>query len=123
MPRRYQTRIWQLQIPDDWKVQASRDQEFVTLYCPEGVGRLTILSLNEELYGGAKGGRSYRGGQIREPSDSVYGTSYSRAWTFFFGGCKVIVRYSCAASNKQLEREHIDAVVRSISERTDESNY
>jgi hypothetical protein len=119
MPRRYQTKIWQLQIPDAWKVRDGGGQELVTFFRPDGVGMLTVLTADEQqpAIGGV---RMFSAPLPDAARESEYGTSHSRTWTLLCRGRKVYVRYTCAALNAESERSDIDEIVQSISESDDD---
>jgi hypothetical protein len=119
MTRRYQTRFWQLQIPDTWKVGDGAGQELVTFFRPDGVGMLTVLTTEEQQPANVGSERIFRGLLPDAARESEYGTSFSRTWTLFCRGRKVYVRYTCAAHNSQSERSEIDEIVQSISESDD----
>jgi hypothetical protein len=120
MPRHYQTKVWQLQIPDAWTVKDGGGQELVTLYRPDGVGMLTVLTADEQQPATVRGGGTFRSPSPDEARESKHGTRYTRTWTLLCRGRKVYVRYSCAAHNAELERSDIDAIVQSISESDDD---
>ena len=50
MPRFYETKVWRLRIPDEWSVKGSSD-ECVTLFRADGVGTLTVITLEEKSPG------------------------------------------------------------------------
>ena len=119
MTRLYQTKVWQLQIPDAWSVRDGGGHELVTFFRPDGVGMLTVLTTDEQPPTGT------RDGTIRSlfPDDSrgsTLGARHWRAWTLSCRGRKVFVRYSCAAHNAELERAEVDEIVQSISERDED---
>jgi hypothetical protein len=116
MRRQYRTKIWQLQLPDEWKVEAAGGQEFVTFFRPDGVGMLTILTTDDSKPATAEGDKIVREPLPDEGRESNYGTSYSRTWMLRCRGRKLLVRYSCAAKNVDSERGEVDQIVRSIAE-------
>jgi hypothetical protein len=116
MPRRYQTRIWQLKIPDAWQVRDGCGQKVVTFFRPEGVGMLTILTVDEEQVAARGGDRMFRSTLPGAARESKFGASLSRRWTISCRGRKVYVVYHCAAKNADLERSEVDEIVQSISE-------
>lgn len=91
----------------------------VTLFRPDGVGMLTLLTVEEQQ-------PAARGGDRTSPSplpvtarEFRYGTNFTRRWTLLCRGRKVYVHYSCAASFADLERSEVDQIVQSISENDD----
>jgi hypothetical protein len=120
MPRRYQTKIWRLQLPDAWSVRDGGSQELVIIFRPDGVGMLTVLTADEQQPATIGSDGMFRAPLPDEARESEYGTSYSRTWTLLCRGRKVYVRYTCAAHNAQSERSEIDEIVQSISESDDD---
>jgi hypothetical protein len=116
MPRHYQTKIWQLQIPDAWQVRDGGGQELVTFFRPDGVGMLTVLTADEQQPATIGSDRTFRSPLPDAARESHYGTSYSRTWTLSCRGRKVYVRYTCAAASAESERSQVDEIVQSISE-------
>jgi hypothetical protein len=115
MPRRYQTKVWQLQMPDGWNVSDGGGHEFVTFFRPDGVGLLTVLTVEQQpalLRSDTMFGRPLPDAAIEQKS----GVSHRRTWTFSCRGHKVYVRYSCAAQNAESERSEVDKIVQSIKE-------
>jgi len=118
MPRQYRTKAWQLELPDEWKVSGCGD-EFVTFFRPDGVGTLTVLTTDDDQV-------TLEGIEIvREPlpdhgRESEHGTNYSRTWMLRCRGRMLLVRYACAARNKDSERGEVDKIVRTISEPHDD---
>ena len=60
MPRFYQTKTWRVQIPDAWRVDDKCGEELVTLFRPDGVGMLRVLTV-EEQSAVATRGEDFRG--------------------------------------------------------------
>ena len=118
MGQHYQTKIWQLQLPDAWKANPCGD-EFVTFYRPDGVGTLTILTTDNSELATAEGDRIVHEPFPPEGREAEYGTSYSRTWTRRCRERKLLIRYSCAAKNSSAERREVDEIVQSISESDD----
>ena len=119
MPRHYQTKIWQLQIPDAWQVRDGGGQELVTFFRPDGVGILTVLTADEQQLATIGGDRAVHSPLPAAARESHYGTSFSRTWTLSFRGRRVYVRYTCAATNADVERSQVDEIVQTISESDD----
>ena len=46
MPRMHQTKTWEMRVPDGWRVEGSN--ELVTLFKPDGVGMLTVLTVEQK---------------------------------------------------------------------------
>ena len=119
MRRQYQTKTWQLELPEEWKVSDTAGHEFVTLFRSDGVGMLTILTTDDSELASAEGDRIIHEPLPDDGRESTYGTSYSRTWLLRCRDRKLLVRYSCAAKNAEAERGEVDEIVRSISESGD----
>src|SRR6185436_18004208 len=104
MPRRYQTKIWQLQIPDTWEVKDDCGHEAVTFLRPDGVGTLMTLTPDEQQPAATGDDRIFPSLLPEAAKESMYGASLSRTWTLSCRGRKVCVRYTCAAHNAKSER-------------------
>ena len=119
MPRHYKTNVWQMQIPDAWQVREARGQELVTIFRPDGIGMLSVLTADEQppVSGGE---RMFRSPLPEAAKESHYGTSFSRTWTLSCRGRKVFVRYACASANSDSERSQVDEIVQTISENNDD---
>ena len=115
MPRFYQTKTWRAQIPDAWRVEDKCGEELVTLFRPDGVGMLRVLTV-EEQPAAAAGGEDFRGILTGKTWAHTHGTSYNRTWALTCRGLKLLVRYSCAAHNAEAELPEVYEIVQSISE-------
>ena len=116
MPRVYQTRLWQLQVPEAWSVEADREQKLVTLFRPDGVGLLRVLA-DEGAATMQDGGREeFRGRLAGTTWSSVGADRYMRYWSLRCRGCRLLVSYTCAAKNADQERAELDEILQSISE-------
>jgi hypothetical protein len=119
MPRNYQTKFYRLQMPDAWQVSGDGER-VVTLFRPDGVGMLRILTVEEEQPSAAGSDRIFRSPLPEAAREFRIGTNFSRSWTLLCRGRKVYVRYSCAASFADLERSEVDEIIQSISENDDD---
>ncbi len=119
MPRNYQTKFYRLQMPDAWQVWGG-GQQFVTLFRPDGVGKLTLLTVEEQQPAALGGDRMSPSPLPVTPREFRIGTNFSRSWTLLCRGHKVYVRYSCTAAFADLERSEVDEIVQSISENNDD---
>lgn len=119
----YRNSIWQVELPNEWKVHALMFN-CATIYRRDGVGQLQVIvrpddmeppSLNyktEDRYSGKLSG-------FHRKSPSIAGNS--RSWTLFCGKHVLLIRYSCAAAHAGVEEDEVDLIVSSIA-RSDESN-
>jgi hypothetical protein len=116
MPRLYQTKIWQLQMPDAWAVRDDHEQELVTFFRPDGVGLLSVLT-TEQSPPRQNGNREDFRGKLpgtmwtTKGSDRIW-----RAWSLSCRGQRLFVRYTCAAKNAGLEDLEVDEILQSIEE-------
>jgi hypothetical protein len=114
MPRLYQTKIWQLQIPEAWDFRDGPKQHFVTFFRPGGVGLLTVLTTEEPVQTGT--GEDFRG---RLPGKTWTTRSRDKIWRTWSLSCRkrrLYVRYTCAAKNAGLEDAEVDEILQSIEE-------
>lgn len=116
MPRFYQTKTWQAQIPDAWRVEDRCGEELVTLFRPDGVGMLRVLTVEEQSSDAAVAGEDFRGMLSGKTWANTFGTSYNRTWALSCCGRKLFVRYSCATHNAEKELPEVYEIVQSISE-------
>jgi len=116
MPRLYETKLWQLQLPDAWSVSDRCGQELVTFFRPDGVGKLTVLTADAETPLRGRQGEEFVGRLSGRTFAFTYGDSFSRTWALSCRGQRLWVRYTCAAKNAELERLEVDEILQSISE-------
>lgn len=117
MPRPYKTEIWKLEMPEGWKVSDRCGQTLVTLYRPDGIGLLTILTAEEQEPTTVRG-RRLPGSVLPDAGiESHYRNRFSRSWSLSCHGHRIYVRYTCAAHHSESERSEVDEIVRTLSER------
>jgi len=114
MPRIHQTSLWQLQVPDGWEVEGNND--LVSLFKPDGVGILRILSAAEESAADTLKGGAFHGHLAGSVRTTAEGSTFSRTWTLSCRGQKLFATYRCATKNAELELAEVDELVQSISE-------
>jgi hypothetical protein len=116
MPRLYQTKTWQLQIPDAWAFRDGPKQHFVTFFRPDGVGLLTVFTTDESVQGQTGTGEDFHG---RLPGKTWTTRGHDRIWRTWSLSCRkrrLYVRYTCAAKNAGLEDAEVDEILQSIEE-------
>jgi hypothetical protein len=116
MPRIHQNKTWQLQVPDGWKVQG-RD-ELVSLFKPDGVGILIVLTTDEKVRDQSTG-EIFHGrlsGTVRTSGDI---STFRRIWSLSCRGLLLFVIYQCGAKNAEIELSEVDEILQSISETED----
>ena len=116
MPRLYQTKTWQLQIPDAWAFRDGPKQHFVTFFRPDGVGLLTVFTTDESVQGRTGTGEDFHG---RLPGKTWTTRGHDRIWRTWSLSCRkrqLYVRYTCAAKNAGLEDAEVDEILQSIEE-------
>ncbi len=118
MSQHFHTKKWQVVLPDSWRTRSGRnDDKFVTLWNPEGVGQLRVITTSETKTPSLNGwSREFTGklqGKIFELSA---GNLFVRNWALLCGSDRIYVRYSCATKNAEVERAEVDEIVQSISE-------
>jgi len=115
MPRLYQTKIWQLQIPDAWSVRIDAGPKVRDLLRPDGVGLLRVLTA-EEQSPVQKGKRDdFRGRLVGKTWTSTHAThsaalGHCRAWPATLGDVQVF------SQNSDVECSEVDEILQSISE-------
>lgn len=120
MPEFYRTKTWRAQIPDAWRVADEGGEELVTIFRPDGVGMLRVLSAEERSSDATLAGEDFRGTLSGRTWAHTYGPSYSRTWVLSCRGRKLFVRYSCAAHNAEAELPEVYEIVQSITENNDD---
>ena len=100
--RIYETEVWRATVPDGWSVRGDSDGTSVTLYRPNGVGTLHILTFDDEFGN-------------RDPDAGFKGRMAGRMW--LSGRSRKDFRRSCAAQFAELERDEVDMIVQSIEPR------
>jgi hypothetical protein len=116
MPRFYETKLWRLQLPDTWSVSDRCGQELVTLFRPDGVGLLTVLTAEEQSPVQRSHGEEFQGRLSGRIYEATYGDRFSRTWALSCRGHRLWLRYTCSAQNAELERLEVDEILQSISE-------
>ena len=114
MPRMHQTKTWELQVPDGWEVEGSN--ELVTLFKPDGVGMLRVLTAEQKPPTAESTDDIFRGhlpGSVRTSADT---STFRRIWSLSCRGQRLFVTYQCASNNAELELAEADEIVQSISE-------
>jgi hypothetical protein len=114
MLRQYKTPNWQLSIPDGWTAQR---REIVTFFKPDGVGLLTVMTIEGNTTPIPKGEQIvFRGRLPGTMYTSHFHNSHFRAWSLSCRGKRLVFRYSCAQNNAELEKHEVDAIMQSVSE-------
>jgi hypothetical protein len=118
MPQHFHTKIWQVVLPDSWRVSGDRhSDELVTLWNPEGVGQLRVIVTTGTKAPPRHGnGRSFTGKLQGKTFELSAGALFVRNWALLCGSDWIYVRYSCAMKNAEIERAEVDEIVQSISE-------
>ena len=113
MPKVHETKFWRAELPDGWDVRGNA--RHVTYFRPDGVGTLSLLAIEEELFDQPLTDQ-VAGQWSGKVSESTYGTTFCRSFGFLVKGHRVIVRYTCAAKNATVERAEVDEIIQSISQ-------
>jgi hypothetical protein len=134
MPRLFQTKYWQVQLPDGWAAhglqlpdgwEAQPDTnliDMVTLYSPCGVGMLRCITFNEK-YDGIGVGQPFRGKlNGKYYAGRTHNGTYQRSWYLSCMGRTLSIRYSCAEKNAELEGLQVDEILQSIEENSQPYN-
>ena len=116
MPRFYETKIWRLRIPDEWSLQRSSNDESAILFRADGVGMLTVMTLGEKSPDENSNHEAFRGRLSGVTWTSRYGSTFSRTWSLGCRGQRLLVKYSCATNNAELEYSEVDEILQSIEE-------
>ena len=118
MPRMHQNKTWELRVPDGWHVEGSN--ELVTLFKPDGVGMLRVLTMEQKAPTPESTGEVFRGrlpGSVRTSTDT---STFRRIWSLSCRGQRLFVTYQCASNNAELELAEVGEIVQSISETSHE---
>jgi hypothetical protein len=127
MPRIHKTSLWQITVPDAWRISGSGEN--IMLFRPDGVGMLHVQTSDTvgryDLLAYARD-HSPPGTEFTEASCGRFrgfaghriqnGASW-RTWWFL---CRrqelVYVGYECAAKNREVESGEVDAIIQSFAE-------
>ncbi len=123
MPHLHRNSIWQVELPDEWKVKTLMFNS-ATIYRPDGVGQIHVLVRPEDLEPPSLNCRtedSYAGQLPGFHRKNPPGAGNGRSWTLFCGKHILMLRYSCAAAHAGVEDEEVDLIVSSIA-RADETD-
>ena len=115
MPRTHQTKYWQLEVPVGWEVVGGSD-ELVSLFKPDGIGMLRVLTAEERNPVHTPSGEVFLGHLSGTVRTTPGGSTFSRTWSLSCRGKRLFVSYRCASKHGQLELAEVDQIVRSISE-------
>jgi len=121
MARLYRTSVWQVELPDEWKVRALYSDGAV-IYRPDGIGKLMVLVRPEDMEPPSlnyKTENRYSGQLPGFHRKSPASAGNSRSWTLFCGKQVLLIQYSCAAHHAGVEDDEVDLIVSSIA-RSDE---
>jgi hypothetical protein len=114
MQRIHKTSSWFLTIPEGWEVEGSN--ELVTLYKPDGVGMLRVLTAEWKSAGQDTAGELFRGHLSGSVRTNAATSTFQRTWSLSCRGKQLFVTYRCALKNAELELSQVDQIVQSISE-------
>ena len=126
MPRFYKTGLWQLKIPDGWKIEGSG--ELIMMFRPDGVGTLHIEGSDTvgryDLLAYARD-HSPPGTEFTEAACGrlrgftgvwTKGGTLWRTWWLSWRGQLVYAAYQCAAKNSNVESSEVDDILQSFDE-------
>lgn len=114
MPYVHRTELWQVILPDGWR--AGGGGPLVTIWNPEGVGTITVLSADGNKAPPETGkGQEFAGKLVGRTFEHNAKDLFARHWHLLCGDRWIYVRYSCAAKNAAAERAEVDEILRSIS--------
>jgi hypothetical protein len=109
--------IWQVELPDEWRVHVLCDDGAV-IFRPDGVGKLNVIIRPDDGEPPRFDRRLHTkcSGQLDGFLFGIPGgRSNSRYWTLFCGKHVLLIRYSCAADHAGVEDEEVDLIVSSIA--------
>jgi hypothetical protein len=72
-------------LPDGWRVASGRGDELVTFWNPEGVGTLTVMTLDENNAPPRNGNREFTGKLQGRTYDFLGADLFARHWTLLCG--------------------------------------
>ncbi|MDB6123582.1 MAG: hypothetical protein JWQ71_2575 [Pedosphaera sp.] len=119
MPRLYQTKLWQLQIPDGWTKEGSN--QLITFFRSDGVGILSVSMVEGESPFQNDRAEPFRGRLSGTTWTSNSDINFMRIWTLSCRGRQLLVMYRCAAKNAELELSEVDEILQSMSENGSEA--
>jgi hypothetical protein len=114
MPQLYQTKIWQVLLPDGWHAKALMF-ECANFFKPDGVGQLSVMALPEDSDIKPK-----REGQFGALTGSYHesnlGHNFSRTWWLACKSRWLLVKYTCAPHFAEDERSEVDKIIETLAE-------
>ena len=110
----HQAGSWELRVPDGWEVTGSN--ELVTLFKPDGVGMLRVLTVEQKAPTPQSTGEVFRGRLPGTVHTNAHTSTFRRIWSLSCRGQRLFVTYQCASNNAELELAEVDEIVQSISE-------
>jgi hypothetical protein len=117
MTQLYQTKVWQVLLPDGW---FARSQYFdcATLFKPDGVGMLHVMVLpsDSELAKFKPGFDEQFSGKLQGFTISTTGKSFIRRWCLSCGSRTLFVKYLCAPTFAENERREVDEILQNMAE-------
>jgi hypothetical protein len=118
MAQLYQTKIWQVRLPDGWK---ARKLYFdgATLFKPDGIGEISVLvsPQDSEYPKGNSATTEQFTGKLRGCTMIHNGKgTFNRFWWLSCKGRVLVVSYSCAPSFSEVERHEVDEILQSMEE-------
>jgi hypothetical protein len=114
MPQSFRTDRWQVQLPEGWIAQLNAPG-MVTLYSPSGVGTLRV-TFSDAVYDGAGVGQDFRGKLVGKYYAGTHRGTFRRSWHLSCLGRELMVRYSCAEPNANVEVEQVDEILQNLDE-------
>src|SRR5262245_55691581 len=99
MNRIYKTPIWQIRLPNAWHIRDDARQAHVSIFRPDGVGMLTVLTAENDLKSENQADGGLGAKHSGPPREHTYAGKFRRVWTFSFRGRTLYLRYTCAAHN------------------------
>jgi hypothetical protein len=118
MPQLYQTKIWQICLPDGWKVWELRFNG-ATIFKPNGIGQIfvRVCSPESERHKLHPAGHERFSGKLRGITGIHRGRgTFRRFWWLSCRGRGLMVSYSCASSFAEVERQEVEEIVRNLAE-------
>jgi len=118
MSQLYQTKIWQATLSRGWQAR-SLGFDCATFYKPDGIGQISVMLCPED-FKQQKPLDKARNEAIGKPrgSSDTFKTSrtFSRTWWLACKGRWLIVKYTCAPSNADIERREVEKILQSFAE-------
>src|SRR5690242_1638456 len=102
----YRTELWQVTLPKGWRARGYGP--LVTLWNPQGVGTINVLSsIDNKAPSRTGNGRDFTGKLVGRTFEYAARDLFARHWFLLCRDQWIHVHYLCATKNSALERAEV----------------